>query len=489
MAFKADTSFLRFLTMGAVGSSQTITQLRAAGFEPIELERYSSSNKIWATKVKRLRLPDLLCVRTGLRVEVRAKSDLAIRMSDAPQNPERRWNSGLRDADLCAFIRCFDSNGTIVPAKEAVFFAVADLRAKEEASSLGLPKSQSEGAERDRTWPCYVPSRSGVVQSVNNETIRMLMDADGQRPARAQSYNLNGKAAYVTAGEHFHAEASILAGVPSRTARLNDYLTNTYDPLAETGAENPLDRYAAVKSLPYRHDDRKRVFEAIRQRLDTEEDDRVLLEAAGAGTALQIPEAWEKLEKFIWDHDRDDLRMEAVLILTELRSEGAKDVLLNIATDRRFTGNEIRQAAVWGLGKAGLSSYADLIPFLGDDDDDVALHAIGGFGVETPSQVIDALISELLATDPRRAASASEALRVIGSNLALSRLVDAARANANRWVLATLGRMPCEKVCAALHNDPLLERLMPLLLLSSPSNWIANDTVDINLKFLLKQNL
>jgi hypothetical protein len=65
-----------------------------------KLERYSRSNKIWATKVKRLRLPDLLCVRTGLRVEVRAKSKLAIKMSDAPANPDRRWNTGLAPRDM-----------------------------------------------------------------------------------------------------------------------------------------------------------------------------------------------------------------------------------------------------------------------------------------------------------------------------------------------------------------------------------------------------
>lgn len=76
MGFKTDTSFLRFLSMGALGVRQTMAQLRTAGFEPIELERYCGSNKIWMTKVKRLRLPDVLCVRTGLRVEVRAKSDL-----------------------------------------------------------------------------------------------------------------------------------------------------------------------------------------------------------------------------------------------------------------------------------------------------------------------------------------------------------------------------------------------------------------------------
>ena len=79
MGFKVDSSFLRFLTMGARGVHRVSDELRSFGFEPIELERYCGSNKIWATKVKRLRLPDLLCVKTGLRLEVRAKSDLKIR--------------------------------------------------------------------------------------------------------------------------------------------------------------------------------------------------------------------------------------------------------------------------------------------------------------------------------------------------------------------------------------------------------------------------
>ena len=42
---------------------------------------------------------------------------------------------------------------------------------------------------------------------------------------------------------------------------------------------------------------------------------------------------------------------------------------------------------------------------------------------------------------------------------------------------------------AALRDDPLLERLLPLLLLSNDSNWLADDTIDTDLKFLLKQNL
>ena len=118
MGFKADTSFLRFLTMGAVGVRATMAQLHADGFEPIELERYCTSNKIWATKVKRLRLPDVLCVRTGLRIEVRAKSDLKVRMSDAPTNPDRRWDVGLRDDDVVGFVAC-EGGGGAGPGRRA----------------------------------------------------------------------------------------------------------------------------------------------------------------------------------------------------------------------------------------------------------------------------------------------------------------------------------------------------------------------------------
>ena len=65
VGFKVDSSFLRFVTMGAIGVRAAVPILRSAGFRPIELERYCSSNKIWTTKVKRLRVPDLLCVKTA----------------------------------------------------------------------------------------------------------------------------------------------------------------------------------------------------------------------------------------------------------------------------------------------------------------------------------------------------------------------------------------------------------------------------------------
>ncbi|WP_407177970.1 HEAT repeat domain-containing protein [Bradyrhizobium sp. STM 3562] len=491
MGFKADTSFLRLLSMGAAGARQLMKIMKEAGFEPIELERYSTSNKIWTTKVKRLRLPDILCVRTGLRVEVRAKSDLQIRMSDAPTNPDRRWDVGMRDQDLAAFIACADDNGTPVPATEPVFFTYRDLRASESKSRLGDPRAASEGTETARTWSSIVPKRNGVVTHVDDKVIRVMWDADAERSARSYTYQLRGNLPYVSDGDKFIAEASIIGGAPARRADLEAYLKKSYDPLTEIDAKEAVDRYAAVKALRFVPEKRGQAVAAIEQRLDFEEDGRVRLEAAATGTALESTKAWEHLEGFVWTHERADLRMEAVFILTELRNTGARDVLLRVTRDPRFFSDEIRQAAVWGLGKAGLKSYEDLVPFLKDSDRDVVLHAIAAFGQDAPKRVIDLLIRELLQDNPQTAPAASEALRSIGNDAVLESLLAATRETSSSidWVLATLGRLPARKVRAALSADPLFERVRPLLLLSSSENWIAEDSVDIDLKFLLKQNL
>jgi hypothetical protein len=73
VGLKVDSSFLKFVTMGALGVRRVCGLMAGAGLQPIELERCSRSNKIWSTKVKRLRLPDLLCVRTVLSSSARMR--------------------------------------------------------------------------------------------------------------------------------------------------------------------------------------------------------------------------------------------------------------------------------------------------------------------------------------------------------------------------------------------------------------------------------
>lgn len=81
------------LDLGAIGTEKVIQKLNNDGHQILN-ERYCTSNKMWSTKIKRLRIPDLLCLRCGKRIESRAKSKLGIIMSDAENNHDRRWFSG-----------------------------------------------------------------------------------------------------------------------------------------------------------------------------------------------------------------------------------------------------------------------------------------------------------------------------------------------------------------------------------------------------------
>lgn len=493
MGFKADTSFLRFLTMGAKGVHQTMNQLTGIGFMPIELERYCGSNKIWATKVKRLRLPDILCVKTGLRVEVRAKSDLKIRMSDAPANPDRVWDAGLRDDDLVAFIACFDTLGGPTPATEATFFTVDSLRKSVHMSKLGPPKSASEGAERDRTWPATVPSRDGRILEVTPTKIVVEMFATSNQPSRNQSYALNGKSAYLRPGDTFKGGASFLSGGPSSMANLTAYLKQTYDPFAALQSGNAVDRYAAVKSFPRRRDDVSKVRPAIEQFIAQEPEDRVKLEAAGSATCYGSSLGQDTISEFIWtDKHSSELRMEAVLILTELGDgKFARDTLRKIAAHSNFAGDELRQAAVWGLGKAGLKAYQDLLPFIRDPEENVVLHAIAGFGADVSDAVIESLVRELTHGDERTAPAASETLRHIGTEAVLRALTKAydEAPQARDWILATLGRMPPAVITERLKGLSLMRTLAPMLLVAPGANWLSSEEMDINISFLFKQNI
>ncbi len=491
MGFKVNSSFLRFLTMGALGVRSVRAELKSRGFEPIELERYCTANKIWTTKVKRLRLPDLLCVKTGLRVEVRAKSDLMIRMSDAPNNPERAWDAGLRREDLVALVGCAEGPDGPVPADEAAYFSVATLRDSVRLSKLGPPKSASEGAERDRTWPSTVPRRPGRVLSLDTDKLVVMLEGDGA-PARRQTYRLRDKHAYVKPGERFVGNTTVVAGAPQSRADVNQYLRSRYDPLRDVTAESSVDRYAAVKALRFRSDLHDDAVRALHGLLDTEHEPRVRLEAAGSAAALGSKSGEERIVEILWaDGSAAEMSMEAILVLTELKNEFAREQLRVAAGHGRFHGDERRQAAIWGLGKEGLKSYRDLLPFIADDEENAAFHAIAAFGPDTPKDVIDLLVATLAEDDVRRAAAASEALRVIDSLVALKSLVAAANTGVQRddWLLATIGRLAPDMVRAELRGTGLLERLQPMLLVAQGANWLANEDATNDIGFLLKQVL
>ncbi len=156
-----------------------------------------------------------------------------------------------------------------------------------------------------------------------------------------------------------------------------------------------------------------------------------------------------------------------------------------------FTENEIRQAAVWGLGKAGLKSYSDLLTYIADAEENVALHAITGFDEHTPNKVIDNLVTMLVDGNDRISPAASEVLRIISTKEVLNSLLQAYDQNTSMrgWILATLGRMSPELIRKECRSHQAFSMIEPMLLCSHGSNWLASEQMDADISFLLKQNM
>lgn len=265
----------------------------------------------------------------------------------------------------------------------------------------------------------------------------------------------------------------------------------TWDPVRNLTAPDAVDRYAAAKAIPHRVTDARKEQAALLARLKGERDDRVALEIAASAARLQAEGGIEHVAATVWNHERADLRLEAVLILSELGTTEAATELKRIATATEFSGNELRQAATWGLGKAGCKAFAELVDLLGDADDTVALHAIAAFGPDTPASVVKPLVGVLRSGSARERAAASEALRLIGSDAVLRALVEALRGDdwPRTWLLVTLGRLDAERVRSALAGDPLMAELEPLLALGPRENWLASPEIAVDLRFLLLQDV
>lgn len=288
--------------------------------------------------------------------------------------------------------------------------------------------------------------------------------------------------------DHFYA---LVAGAPSALADLKHHLADSYHPLDDVAAESPMDRYAAVKALRFRSDLRRESVPALEDALDSEREIRVALETAGSAAALGSNKGQDRIADLLWSEAFTEMSMEAILILTELKTDFARDLLREAARSANFSGDERRQAAIWGLGKSGLKSYADLLPFIADPEENVAYHAIAGFDAHTPKPVIDELVAMLVGGDKRVSAAASEVLRVIDSPVALDALIEALQGKAGNtvWALATIGRLSPGKVRERLKGTPVLDRLEPMLLLAPGANWLADEEALTDLTFLLKQKL
>jgi hypothetical protein len=485
MGLKSDLDFLRNVSMGAVGSAMVMKDLAASGFSPIELERSCTSNKMWKTRFRRQRVPDLLCVRTGIRFEVRGKGALCIRMSDSPNRPERRWDAGLRGRDVVAIVQIKEDGEEMTAAAEANYFKVADLRSSGLRTRDAGRKVPAQGSEASIEWPCTVPAASGRVSEVTDRHIVAMLD-DGKR----RRYRLDGRQPYVRPGDAFIGDQTIIAGIIARKASPAALLRMTWNAWDALRSRDPLDRLGAAKAVPHLTFRRTNAAALLEQALIREKDVRVALELAGALAQIDAPCGFDYLANTLNSAASEEAMLEAVLILSQLKGARPSNALHALATSARFHGREIRQAAAWGLGKHGCAHYRKLIDFIADDDEMVCLHSICALSGKAES-CADEIIARMMAADEHGAASYSAALEQIGTRAVLERLIDAWRSAAgNPWIPLTVARMPEDMVRGALAGHALFAVIEPLLMYRSRSgNWLSRESTMRDFQFLSRQTV
>lgn len=352
-AFKTDESFLEKISIGAIGTRRVFENLTLHQHRPIELERGSMNYKLWKKiKIKRIRVPDILCVHCGTRIESRAKTDLQISMSHSFSDPDRGWDFGLKDSDYVALVACRKVGDRPIDwfADEFVqYLSVKDLReaVTKEHVYYVKPKGAQEGFEARISWPAAIASAHGVITKVTPTSIQFSRKAD-QRPI---TLRLNQKGIPMTPlankGTHI-SENQIIASVvpvyqtfPFETVDEPYYLDN----LSNT---NLSERYGASKALSYFQSQTVRT--ALTEKLaDANEHIYVRLEAAASLARLGHPLSYEFIRSCLSDTYLQNV-LEAVIVLAEVKTETSCQMLSEVLQDQHYDA-EIRAGAAWGLGE------------------------------------------------------------------------------------------------------------------------------------------
>ncbi len=330
--------------------------LKAEGHLPIELERGSMGFKIWKKiKIKRVRVPDILCVKCGIRVESRAKTDLQITMSHSISDPKRGWDFGLTDNDWIAFVKC-SKNGER-PIDWAADDLVQYVRVKEMRAALTenkvlevKPKGATEGFEARLTWPAAIAKEEGCVIGIDSKCLKYRRRVDS-RIVHLLLKKGNIVLVPLVRVEDPIRQNQILASVVPVYSKIqcSDALSQSYylDLLKSTSIS---ERYGAAKALSCFKSDQ--TVEALKQRMnDDKEHIYIRLEAASSILKLGSKESIPFFEKMLVDSYLEN-RLECVIVLGEVNQPKSSHLLIKALLDDK-QHSEIRAGAAWSLGELG----------------------------------------------------------------------------------------------------------------------------------------
>ncbi|MEW6088572.1 MAG: HEAT repeat domain-containing protein [bacterium] len=357
-SFKTDESFLEKLAIGAIGTQKVIKDLRNQGHTSVELERGSTGYKIWKTiKIKRVRVPDILCVNSGVRIESRAKTNLVISMSHSSADETRGWDYGLKDDDYTALVVC--EKGGIEPidwvADNIVqYIKVSDLRKalKNNKVMQEKPKGAEEGFETRLTWPSAIANSNGKLIEIDNR-IKFKRDSDGRIISLALSKKNIDLIPCVTIGQKIRKNqiiASVVqihSSIPHKTINQQKY----YQEMLKSTSIS--DRYGAAKAYSF-FDGNLNINPLVERIDDDNEHIYVKLEAAAALARKNDKIGYNFIAQSL-NSDYLEHRLESVIILGEIQSETSGQLLIKVLTNIN-QHEEIRSGAAWALGELNIKS-------------------------------------------------------------------------------------------------------------------------------------
>jgi hypothetical protein len=426
VGLKEDGKFARFITMGALGAARVADDLTDRGHRIVELERYAMANKIWLTKIKRLRMADLLCVSCGRRFEAKAKSKFEVKLSDSTREG-RGWSDGMRPDDVFAFLSVvLDGNNRPLSIGSPLYLTTASMNRV--TPKHGQRKSATDGSERDVYWPITIAKRPGVVSRV--QAGKVTIQTAG---LKSSTLGRPTDRPVVRVGDHVD-EGTVLGSAVVPATNL-DCRGTTWDLNDAIDSVDEVEVFAAVKAAGVlKAEDLDEPVRAIAA--DGERDMRLRVEALGSLARLGDPDAVGRLGDL--DHGGGDVAMqlERILVLSELiGSQTAIESLLQIAQDIDRP-DEIRAAAVWGLGAAWHDHFGYCWSFAFDDSEKVRQHAQASLG--TPTRVdVPELVAALSENDCAPLAAA-----VLARSCSVAELVAALSEKGGRdWALQALGQI------------------------------------------------
>lgn len=469
MGFKEDAEFARYLTIGVHGTLAVARDLAGHGHQMVELERYAVGNKIWGVRPKRLRMPDLLCILCGRRFESKGKSKLELKLSHSGKEG-RSWDAGgMRPDDVFAFVWVqVAADG--VETGRPVYVTREALRASLGSVTEGTRKAVQSGSEADIKWPSWVPSYGGTVVSFDTaaQTITVTRKSDGRKMPPYKTKKWATAYLFVPKGQDFVGGRDVVAAVvepanvdcPGRTWNWQKDLTSA----------DKDDRYAALRAARHLGFGNSQA-ELEKLATDTDEDWRVSLEAV-AVLVQHDPEKWVPEVRTRAENTELplDQQMEAVFVLSELAAPAANDALFVVATSDPARHEEVRAAAVWGLGTGALPDHNRVCDLLDDASDRVALHAAATLPDSLAPSVTKHLAGWLRQGTARQMSIAGTLLARKGELMALREVALDTGAKGRLIAQHSLGSIPKAEVQRSLGDalDADLEaRLDPL--------WVSHE--------------